>query len=45
MIALAMAISSEVNLKIIEVTDIHPCVRIMGFFSEMACDVRNVLER
>ena len=31
MIALAMAISSEVNLKIIEVTDIHPHIRIMGF--------------
>ena len=34
MIALAMAISSEVNLKIIEVTDIHHRIRIMGFFQK-----------
>ena len=32
MIALVMAISSEViYLKIIELTDIHPCIRTMGF--------------
>ena len=34
MIALAMAISSEVNLKIMEVTDNHPRIRIMGFFQK-----------
>ena len=33
-IALVMAISSEVNLKIIEVTDIHPHIRIMGVFQK-----------
>ena len=43
MIALAMAISSEViYLKIIGVNDIHPRIRTMGFFPEMACDVRNI---